>query len=71
MMTDKFLIYILSKCGIRVKWYTDQYSPTGYGYLYFLEGFSEEPKQIDESVAMETAYNYIMTQFAAKTGANI
>ena len=66
-MTDKFLINILKKCGITVKWYTDQYSPQGYGYLYFLDG----DNQIDEATAMDTALNYIMTQFAAKTGANI
>lgn len=65
-MTDKFLVHILNKCNIKVQWYEDKAQPMGYSCLYFLEGFSEEPQQIEESVAMDIALDYLATQFALK-----
>ena len=63
-MTDKFLVHILSKCGVKVQWYEDKSQPLGYSCLYFLDGFSEKPEQIEESVAMDIALEYLTTQIA-------
>ena len=65
-MTDKFLVHILSKCGVKVQWYEDKSQPMGYSCLYFLEGFSENPEQIEESVAMDIALEYLTNQVALK-----
>ena len=66
-MTDKFLVHILNKCGVKVQWYEDKSQPLGYSCLYFLDGFSEKPEQIEESVAMDIALEYLTTQIAIKT----
>lgn len=65
-MTDKFLVHILSKCGVKVQWYEDKSQPMGYSCIYMLEGFSENPEQIEESVAMDIALEYLTTQVALK-----
>ena len=65
-MTDKFLVHILSKCGVKVQWYEDKSQPMGYSCIYMLEGFSEKPEQIEESVAMDIALEYLTTQIALK-----
>lgn len=65
-MTDKFLVHILSKCGVKVQWYEDKSQPMGYSCIYMLEGFSEKPEQIEESVAMDIALEYLTTQVALK-----
>lgn len=66
-MTDKFLVHILSKCGVKVQWYEDKSQPMGYSCIYMLEVFSENPEQIEESVAMDIALEYLTTQIAIKT----
>lgn len=65
-MTDRFLVHILNKCGVKVQWYEDKSQPTGYSCIYMLEGYSEKPEQIEERVAMDIALEYLTTQIAIK-----